>query len=208
MKIVFFGDSITDAGRDKLGIFARLGAGYVSHVGFTLEGNDPKKYSIVNLGIGGNRVVDLYARMHEVWNQNPDVLSILVGVNDVWHYLQEGGRGIDLDRYESTYRLILQDTKKRFPDLKIVILEPFFLPGTAITGHEELFDKVYDYARVAKKIAEEEGAFFLPLQEKLTALAEKLGNFDVLFDGVHPNTAGAKFIADEWLKLYKEKIEG
>ena len=208
MKIVFFGDSITDAGRDRIGMFARLGAGYVSHVGFNLEGNDPKKYTVINLGIGGNRCVDLYARMHEVWNQKPDVLSILVGVNDVWHYLKDGNQGIDIERYESVYRLILRDTKKRFPNVKLVVMEPFFLDGTATTAHKDLLKMVYDYARVAKKIAEEEGAIFLPLQEKLSSLADKIGNFDVLFDGVHPNIAGAKLIADEWLKVFKEKIEG
>ena len=207
MKIVFFGDSITDSGRDKLGLLAKLGAGYVSHVGFTLEGNDPKKYNVVNLGISGDRVVDLYARIHEVWNQKPDVLSILVGVNDVWHCIREDARGVDIGRYEDAYRLILRDTKKRFPNVKIILIEPFFLDGTATTENKEWFKQVYDYAKVVKKLAEEEGAFFLPLQEKLLSLAEKIGNFDVSFDGVHPSTAGSKLIADKWLKLFKEKID-
>lgn len=207
MKIVFFGDSITDARRDRSTMYAKLGVGYVNHVAHTLEGTNPDKYSVTNLGIGGDRIVDLYARLHQVWKAEPDVLSILVGVNDVWHNLKDCGPGIDIDRYENVYRLILKDAKKHFPNVKLMVLEPFYLEGYATKDHEELFKQIYDYAKVAKKVAAEEGALFLPLQEKLSALAEKFGNESVLIDGVHPNIAGSKLIADEWIKLFKENID-
>ena len=208
MKIVFFGDSITDTNRDRVGMIGRLGAGYVSQVGFALEATDPKKYTVINLGNSGERTIDLYVRLSKVWKQEPDVLSILVGVNDVWDCIKEPGPGVDLNRYEKTYRRILKDTKELFPNLKIVLLEPFCLEGTGTSDRREFFVKIPESAEIVKKLAKEEGAFFLPLQEKLSALAEKFGNEKVLYDGVHPNVAGAKLIADEWLKLFKEKIEG
>ena len=66
---------------------------------------------IINRGIGGNRIVDLYARIKaDVWNFNPDILSVLIGVNDVWH--EQWGNGVDLERFEKIYRMLIEDTKQ------------------------------------------------------------------------------------------------
>ena len=101
MKILFLGDSITDAGKWREMPFdnlASLGMGYVRSIANTLFSEIPRKYSLINAGISGDRIVDLYARIKkDVWNHSPDVMSVLVGVNDVWHEI-ESQNGVDIER--------------------------------------------------------------------------------------------------------------
>ena len=206
MKILFFGDSITDMGRDK-GQGAEIysfGAGYPHVVASALYGENPEKYHVVNRGISGNRVVDLYARIKcDVWNENPDVLSILIGVNDVWHEINRQN-GVELDRYRKVYEMLIEDTLRTLPAVKIILCEPFVLKGSATEENFDKFTAVYDYAKVVKEIAKKYNLHFLPLQEKFNAAAAKYSAEKYLYDGVHPAIAGATLIADEWLKLFKK----
>ena len=212
MKIVFFGDSITDMGRSRNedGCIDSYGDGYVFFVAGNLLSKNPQKYEIINRGNSGNRVVDLYARIKaDVWNQNPDVLSILIGVNDVWHELGENPNGVDIERWEKVYRMIIEDTKKALPNTEIMICEPFVLHGIATDSGDrfEQFNKVREYAKAAKKLADEYDLAFVPLQDKLDEMAEKHGAEYFLYDGVHPNLAGANLIAEEWLKAFGTQVE-
>lgn len=205
MRILFYGDSITDMNRNRDADFSfnSYGYGYPIFVAGDLYFNEPEKYEIINRGIGGNRIVDLYARIKkDVWNLKPDVLSILIGINDVWHELY-GENGVELDRFERSYRILIEDTKKVLPEIKIVICEPFVLKGSATEEKYEGFLQIKEYAKVAKKIAEDYNLYFLPLQDKFDQAAELHGANYYLYDGVHPNVAGAKLIAEEWLKLFK-----
>lgn len=211
MKIVFFGDSITDMGRrreyDNLSDTAfSYGVGYPLFVAGELH-SQPDRYEVVNRGIAGNEVVNLYARVHEdVWNHNPDVLSILIGINDLWHQISLKA-GVELERFVQTYRMLLADTKKRFPNIKLVLCEPFMLKGCGTEQYFEHFQKVAGYAAAVKQIAEEFGAYFLPLQETLEKATAAAKPDTYLYDGIHPTAAGAKLIADEWLKLFQEKVD-
>ena len=214
MEILFFGDSITDAGRNRDGSSAMstLGFGYVRVVADRLQGRAPEKYQIVNRGISGNRVVDLYARMKaDVWNLQPDVLSILIGINDIWHEIG-GKNGVEIDRFENVYRMMLTDTQKALPNTKIILCEPFVLEGAATRSTEECPDRyerfceVYQYAEVVRQLAKEFNLFFLPLQKKFTEAAEKSKAEYYLSDGVHPHIAGATLIADEWMKLFEGNL--
>ena len=125
-------------------------------------------------------------------------------MNDVWHEISRG-EGTDIVRYERVYRMLLDDTLARFPNLKIMLLEPFILEGSATDGEErwQRFLEVKEYAKVVKKIAEEYGLTFVPLQEKFDEIAKNHDATEYLFDGVHPSAAGAKLIAVEWLKAFK-----
>ena len=209
MKILFLGDSITDASRarEREGHISSLGYGYVNQVAAALSFENPCEYEFVNRGISGNRVVDLYARIKaDVWYEKPDVLSILIGVNDVWHDLGEKPNGVEVDRFEKVYRMLLEDTKKALPNTKIILCEPFFLHGLATDyndgyGH---FCKVPSYAAAVKKLAQEFDLPFVELQEKFDAAAEKYGYDKVLADGVHPNAFGAALIAKEWIDTFKK----
>ena len=158
MKILFFGDSITDMERNRnvaIGEYRSYGLGYPSVVASRLSERNPVEYQVVNRGIGGNRIVDLYARIKaDVWNLKPDVLSILIGINDIWHEIHSQN-GVELDRFEKFYRMIIEETKQILPNIKIVLFEPFVLKGTATEEHFEEFDGIREYAKLIKKLAKE-----------------------------------------------------
>ncbi len=209
MKILFFGDSITDAARmrEEEKHPAKYGSGFVMQILGRLYSEAPGKHTALNKGISGNRVVDLYARIKsDVWNEEPDVISILVGVNDLWHGIMHNN-GVDLERFEKVYDMLISDTLKRLPNVKIVLCEPFVLHGFETDEHYDEFLQVYEYAKVVKRLAEKHGLYFLPLQAKLAEMADRFGAEHYLFDGVHPNVAGSALIAEEWLKLFKREIE-
>lgn len=203
--ILFQGDSITDCGRNyNNGSLLNIGQSYPLICGAKLGFENPQKYNFVNRGISGNRIVDLYARVKcDFWNEKPDVLSILIGVNDVWHELN--GNGVEADRFDRVYRMLLSDTLERFPNLKLMLLEPFILQGTATTEHWDLFSsRVPENAEIVRKIAEDFGAKFVPLQAKFDEATKIAPNDYWLGDGVHPTIFGHQLIANEWLKAFGE----
>lgn len=209
MRILFFGDSITDMARDRKynNLIYGQGVGYVNLIASELKYSDPVNFEVINRGISGNRIVDLYARVKsDVWNFNPDVLSILIGINDIWHEIGDFN-GVDIERFEKMYRILLEDTKKCLPNVKIMLLEPFFLVGSATKEHIEEFSKAKEYAKVVKKLANEFDCAFVPLQDKFDEAAKKFGAEYYLYDGVHPDSAGAKLIANEWLKSFNKDIK-
>lgn len=204
MKILFYGDSITDAGRARdLDVpNKQLGGGYVAYVANQLLERSLTDYDIINRGISGNRVVDLYARIKmDCWNLEPDVLSIHIGINDVWHEVQRKN-GVELDRFEAVYRMLIKDTMAALPNTKIIICEPFVLSGTATEEKYDEFLEVKKYAKVARKLAEEFSLTFVPLQDAMDAAGEKYGNGNILADGVHPTMKGAVIFGNEWLKAF------
>ena len=208
MKILFYGDSITDMGRAREDWNNErpygLGMGYAYLVSGDLVKENPLGYSFVNSGISGNRVVDLYARIKsDVWNCSPDVMSIFIGVNDVWHEIF-GGNGVDLKRFEKVYRMLIEDTREQLPNVKFILCEPFVLKGSATEEKYEEFCEVKNYAAVVQKLAKEYGIPFVSLQDKFDEAAEKYGAVHYLYDGVHPDVAGGKLIAEEWLKVFRE----
>ena len=207
MKLVFFGDSITDMRRDRDtddNLFG-LGFGHVRIIADRLL-RKPNKYSIINRGIGGDKSVDLYARIErDVWQEKPDVLSILVGINDIWH--MQWKNGVDMGRYEKVMRAILEETKAKLPNVKIVLCEPFVLHGNESDdfGFEDM-NKIREYAKVCNHLSCEYKTIFLPLQDKLDEAAKIYGEQNILYDGVHPNTFGAGIIADLWLDIFEKEI--
>lgn len=208
--ILFQGDSITDCGRSRE-LDRAMGNGYATFVGGALGAKEPYAYKFYNRGISGNRVVDLYARIRkDMINLKPDYMSILIGINDVWHeYSQQNG--VDAEKFEMVYDLLIKELKRDLPELKIMILEPFVLPGSATENTEEhpgrweYFRSETDLRRAAaKRIAEKHGLVFVPLQEmfdKVNADAPAMGYW--LVDGVHPTYAGHELIKKEWLKAFE-----
>jgi lysophospholipase L1-like esterase len=206
MKILFFGDSITDMGRarDRDDVF--MGNGYVFFVAGDVKKDNPS-VQIINRGISGDRVVDLYARIKsDVWNNQPDVLSILIGINDLWSEAKRQD-GVDLKRYIKVYDMLIADTLEKLPNVKIVLLEPFVLNGQATADNYEYFLQIKEYAKAVKELAKKYSLDFIPLQEAFDKASQKTCVEDYLYDGVHPNVAGARLIADEWMKFYNEKLK-
>ena len=208
MKILFLGDSITDMGRayERDDVFG-MGEGFVFYIAGDIKRENPSA-QIINRGISGNRIVDLYARIKsDVWNLQPDVLSILIGVNDVWHEMMDRKNGVELDRFIKIYQMLIEDTLKVLPNVKIILCEPFVLKGGATEENYDEFLKVKDYAKAVKGLAEKYNLEFLPLQDAFDRAEKKTQASDYLYDGVHPDVAGARLIADEWMKLYNDKIK-
>lgn len=202
-KLLFQGDSITDCGRAREEMedtrHTFLGSGYPALLAAKLYGEQPEKdWRIFNRGISGNRVVDLYARWKiDALNLRPDILSILIGVNDTWHEAHYGN-GVELPRYEEFLRRLVTWTKEVLPEVKIILMEPFVLPF----GHvqEDWPEEIARRGEVVRKAAADLGAVFVPLQANFTEAAKKFGMEYWLRDGVHPTYAGHQLIASEWMK--------
>ena len=199
-KVLFQGDSITDAGRSRESDYY-LGHGYASMVAGTIGYFMPLQYSFQNRSISGNRVVDLFARWKEdCINLSPDLVSILIGVNDVWHELEKG-QGVDAKTFETVYDLLLSMTKEHLPNAKLVLLCPFVLDGSGTHEHFAIFQKeVALRASITKKMAEKHNAICISLQEVFDKACESAPADYWLHDGVHPTPAGHQLIATEWTK--------
>ena len=202
MRILFQGDSITDAGRNREND-ALDGRGYTNLVSAKLGFENPGAYEFLNRGISGNRVSDLVARMKkDIINLKPDVMSILIGVNDVWHEV-ESQNGVSADLYERLYHLLIGEIKAELPDIRILIMEPFVVKGTATEMHWQIFhDEVHLRAAAARRVAEKNGLEFIALQEKFDEVLALAPEAYWLRDGVHPTAAGHELIAREWIGAF------
>ena len=200
--ILFQGDSITDAGRDR-NLDEHLGTGYPLLIASQLGLAQPGAYRFLNRGISGNRSIDLLARVKcDILQLRPDFLSILIGVNDVWHEL-DTGNGVDTRRFELYYGLLIQEILETLPDTKILILEPFVLKGTATQEiWSQFYPEVLDRAKAAKRIAQKYGLPFVPLQEPFEHALNAAPAGYWLQDGVHPTPMGHALIQREWLEVF------
>ncbi len=206
-RILFQGDSITDI-RRALDNDMLMGMGYATMVGGELALKNPSKFEFVNRGIAGNRVVDIYARIKkDIINLKPDVMSILIGINDVWHEIGEKN-GVDADKYFKIYSMLIEEVKAALPDIKILILEPFVLKGEATEGNWEVFKTETGKRReMAKRVAEKYDLKFVSLQEKFDEVEKLAPAAQWVLDGVHPTYAGHCLIKEEWIKAFYELWE-
>ena len=203
-RILFQGDSITDAGRKREDP-ANLGKGYPLLVTGMLGVDEPGKYEFLNRGIGGNRVVDLYARIKaDIINLKPDILSILIGVNDIWSEITRDD-GVDTEKYFRIYSMLIEEIQSALPEVKIMILEPFVLKASATEAEWERFhSEVKARAEKAKEIARKYNLKFVPLQVEFDKAEKKYAADYWLKDGVHPTIMGHEIIKKEWLKAFHE----
>lgn len=205
--ILFQGDSITDWGRNKSDTtpnsFQMLGNGYVYLASAELLLKNPdKNLKIYNKGISGNKVFQLADR----WDTDclaikPNVLSIMIGVNDFWHTLTSGYKGT-IDTYRTDFKKLLDRTKQALPDVQFIIGEPF-----AVNGVKSVNDKWYpafnEYRAASKEIAKDFGAAFIPYQSIFDEALKLAPGTYWTNDGVHPSIAGASLMAHAWLKTVK-----
>lgn len=204
MKILFQGDSITDAGRSREDD-TRLGNGYPRLVEAALGLAEAGQHTFINKGISGNRIVDLYARIKaDIINLKPDLMSILIGVNDVWHELGDNPNGVDAEKFFKIYSMLIEEIREALPNIKIMILEPFVLQGcSTVEKWDEFSVEVPKRALAAKAIAEKYNLPFIPLQEGFDKLCLSAPADYWLGDGVHPTAKGHEFIKNQWLSAYK-----
>jgi lysophospholipase L1-like esterase len=201
--ILFQGDSITDAGRSRgqennPNDGRALGGGYAYLIAaHLLSERAGANLRIFNRGISGHKVFQLAER----WDKDclalkPNLVSILIGVNDIWHKLNGQYDGT-VEVYEKDYRALLERTKKELPGVKLVVCEPFVLRCGAV--NEKWFPEFDSYRAAARKVATELGAVFVAFQSAFDEAVEKAPPAHWAGDGVHPTMAGAYLMGRTWL---------
>ncbi|MNM99926.1 GDSL-like Lipase/Acylhydrolase [compost metagenome] len=204
MVILFQGDSITDGNRDRGDDKNHiLGHSYAYMIAGKLGNQYAEKQPLfVNRGVSGDRVSDLYAR----WNEDaislkPDVISILVGVNDAWRIASGEPSGVT-DRFERAYRHLLTETVEVLPQAQLVLCEPFVLKTGATEEKWSLWTELLaGYQATVRELAVQYNAIHVPLQDLFDAAAERMEPAYWLWDGVHPTAAGHDLIASRWLEV-------
>ena len=209
-RVLFQGDSITDAGRDRNNFYG-LGWGYAYLAAGALGVDRPNDFEFVNRGVSGNRVTDMYARIKDDFiNLKPDYASIYIGVNDVWHEIAYQN-GVDTAKFEKIYTMLIDEVQAACPGIKLMILSPYVLEGTATCNTEAMPDRlerfqkdVAEKAAVAKKIAEKYGFPLVELQAAFDEASQKAPASHWSRDGVHPTVNGHELIKRLWLKTFSE----
>ena len=205
MKILFQGDSVTDAGRDRSDPHD-MGNGYPRFASAMIQDSFPDtEFEFVNLGISGNRTEHLVERMEADFMEiQPDIVSILIGVNDVWHhYAFEYVETTD-EQFESNYRTLLDAIKSR-TNARILMIQPFLLE-TVDPAKQELCEELARKQAIVKRLADEYADAYLPLDEVLHSMTEEEPAYYAA-DGVHPTPDGACCIGEAYLGAIAPLIE-
>ena len=202
IRLLFQGDSITDWGRNHDNPHD-VGRGYARHAFNALNEKYPDKIEYINLGIGGNRTEDLVNRLESDFiDIQPDVVSILIGINDVWAHA--GGRDwMSDEEFEANYRTIL-DAIKTKTKAKIMLMEPFLIPvEDKLFFREDLYRKI----EVTRKLAREYADVYLPLDGLLCAAYNNTDPITFAEDGVHPTEICAKVIGEHYAEYISPIID-
>ena len=207
--ILFQGDSITDAGRARNAETqpnhtAGLGRGYPLLVAGGLLQTHPRLgLKVYNRGISGHKVPDLQKRWQkDTLDLKPAVLSILVGVNDIWHKFAGRYDGT-VEDYGTGFTALLKQTKEALPETTIVVCEPFALRCGAVK--DDWFPEFDERRAVAKEVAKAAGTLWVPFQtmfdEAIAASATSVKPNYWAGDGVHPSLAGHALMAKTWREV-------
>ena len=197
-KIIFFGDSITQA--------AVKPGGYIVKINELASAEKvANNYDFVGAGIGGNKVYDLYLRIEDdVLSKNPDIVIIYVGVNDVWHK-RSYGTGTDADKFEKFYTAIIKKLQER--NIKIALCTPAVI-GEKIDSSNELDGDLNSYSNIIRSIAKSHNIPLIDLRQaflnyNLKNNKENKESGILTTDRVHLNEAGNQLVADDMWKVIK-----
>jgi len=202
--VLFQGDSITDAGREKKRELPNNSRSFGHGYAFLAASNllnvlSNRNLVIYNRGISGNKVYQLAERWKkDCLDLKPDILSILIGVNDYWH-MRNGKYNGTIEIYEKDYRALLQRTKDKLPGLKMVICEPYAVINTSVVD-KTWIQPIKEYQSIAKLMAEEFDAIRVPFQKVFDEAVKHAPAKYWTPDGVHPSMAGAQLMAEAWLQ--------
>ena len=193
--LLFIGDSITDCGRARpVGEGNGLGNGYVNLVNALLAANCPTlKLRLLNTGISGNRVIDLDARWKtDMLDLKPDVLAIMIGINDVWRQFDSplNRRQVSPEEFRRVYSKLLKSARRVVKN--IAIMPPYYIEASKADPMRKMMD---EYGRIARKLAKEHGAVFADVQAAFDAYLLHNPTQSLCGDRVHPNLNGHMIIA-------------
>lgn len=199
MKILFQGDSITDAGRDRSDIH-NLGTGYPLYAADFIKKDFPDiDFEFINLGISGNQTKNLVERLQaDFIDIKPDLVSIHIGVNDTWHHAADKS-WISNEVFEERYRKVLSEIKAK-TNAKILLIEQFLLPVPDKAFFREDLNGKID---ITRKLAREFADYYIPLDGLLAQACVGIESTHWSADGVHPNENGSKFIG----RIYADAIK-
>lgn len=200
-RVLFQGDSITDGNRGRSADPNHiLGHGYAFIIAAKFGAGFPEaKLDFINRGVGGNTVVEMEKRWQkDTLDLKPDVLSILIGVNDHSH-------GVPLDQYEQVYDKLITDAKAANPNLKLVLCEPFTLPvGKRKEDYESWFGGIRKRQEIVARLAQKHGAALVHFQRVFDDAAKRAPADYWIWDGVHPTYRGHQLMADEWERTVRQ----
>ena len=200
-RIVFFGDSITQAGVQPTGYITKLKQ-------LLTEKNIGDNYELVGAGISGNKAYDLYLRMDDdVLSKKPDAVVIWVGVNDVWHK-RTSGTGTDADKFEKFYNAIIKKLKAN--NIAVFICTPAAI-GEKTDFTNELDGDLNKYSEIIRSIAKNNNCSLIDLRKAFLAynLANNKENKEsgiLTTDRVHLNEKGNQFVAEEMYKVLSQSV--
>lgn len=203
MKLLFQGDSITDAGRDRSD-YHNLGFGYPLYAAELIrENHKDLDIEFIDLGISGDQTKDLVARLQKDFlDINPDVVSIMIGVNDTWHHASDRSWITD-ELFESNYRTVLSAIKEK-TNAKIIMIEQYLLPNEEKNYFREDLNGKID---ITRKLAREFADVYIPTDGILAkALIDNPSEY-FSEDGVHPNENGSKFLGKVYSDAFDELME-
>ena len=202
-KLVMIGDSITDADRARPvgeGLFGAIGKGYVSMVD-ALLGTVYPQHAIrtVNMGCSGNTVLDLKARWQsDVFDLQPDWLSLMIGINDVWRQFDMPWQKeihVSLEEYEATLEALVTQPQ---PTLKgLVLMTPFYIEPNRQDAMRAQMDR---YGAVVKRLAEKHNTLFVDTQAAIDSALEHYYPATLAWDRVHPTHIGCMVLARAFLQ--------
>lgn len=201
MRVVFFGDSITDSGRDRSDIKS-LGNGYVKILADKLRPIYPDMdIELINKGISGDEVEDLLARVDsDVLSLSPDAVVIMIGINNTLHKFKNE-KELDLNKFESDLTQLLKKIKE--VGAVLIFLEPFLLPAPDKLRMRKLFvEELKIIDRIVPDIADE----FVAYDEMLNGLVATIPYTEYSADGVHPTHRGSRLIADHAIKAIRKHL--
>ncbi|ALC84021.1 MULTISPECIES: SGNH/GDSL hydrolase family protein [Bacillus] len=195
-KVLFIGDSITESG--KFGDPEGIGNGYVSIINMYVK-EHYEDVTILNKGIGGNRVTDLERRWErDVLQENPDWLSISIGINDVWRQIDNPkAEQIYPYMFEEIYGRLLIATKRRLTNTKIILMEPTIIKEDINSKGNKL---LLSYVEIVQSLARQHEATLVPAHRIFLKELQKEKPQKLTSDGVHMNEAGNKLLADCWIQ--------
>jgi lysophospholipase L1-like esterase len=207
--ILFQGDSITDGNRGRSSDPNHImGHGYAFSVASRLGADFPERnLHFINKGISGNTVEDLAAR----WQQDalelkPDVISILVGVNDINSRFRNNNGSTAAD-FQLAYLQLLDNTRKALPSALLVLGEPFILPVGMVQENVAQWNSAMEEVQaVVKKLAKDFEAVFLPYQQIFSEACKKAPAAYWIWDGIHPTVPGHELMARAWIKNVSERV--
>ncbi|HKJ43385.1 MAG TPA: GDSL-type esterase/lipase family protein [Sunxiuqinia sp.] len=211
LRFLFQGDSITDGNRGRNADPNHiLGHGYVFAIGSRVGADFPRAgFSFYNRGISGDKVPDLERRWQkDTLDLKPDVLSLLVGINDVGAIVNKNPEAQDLAQFESGYRNLLAQSKAQNPNILFVLGLPWVFPVGARKENFDLWkDKVLARAEVVKKLGEVFNAILVDFPAVFERAMKEAPIDYWIWDGIHPRVFGHELMAREWIKQVSSRLE-